>query len=75
MALPGHDFDDLYGATGALLDELDIPSDLGALGVGEEQVAEIARKAYDDPACGTNPAPATIDQIETLLRQAIIKAR
>lgn len=75
MALPERDFDNLYRATVALLDELDVPSDLGALGVGEEQAAEIARKAYDDPACGTNPAPASVDQIETLLRQAIRKSR
>jgi alcohol dehydrogenase class IV len=75
MALPGHGFDDLYGATVALLDELEIPSGLGALGVGEERVAEIARKAHGDPGCGTNPAPATVEQIETLVRQAIRKAR
>ncbi|MDH3473873.1 MAG: iron-containing alcohol dehydrogenase, partial [Rhodospirillales bacterium] len=75
MALPGEDFDSFYQATVALLDELEIPRDLGALGVAEERAAEIARKAHGDAARATNPVPATVAQIESLLREAIHKAR
>ncbi len=75
MALPNDDFDSFYRATVALLDELEIPRNLGVLGVGEERAAEIARKAHTDAACGTNPVPATVDEIEILVRQAIRKAR
>ena len=75
MELPGEDFDSFYRATVALLDELEIPCDLGALGVAEERAAEIARKAHTDAARATNPVPATVAEIESLLRQAIRKAR
>ncbi len=75
MTLPGDDFDSFYRAVVALLDELEIPRDLGALGVAEERAAEIARKAHGDAATGTNPVPATVAEIESLLRQAIRKAR
>jgi alcohol dehydrogenase class IV len=75
MALPGEDFDSFYGATVGLLDELEIPRDLGALGVAEEHAAEIAQKAHGDAARGTNPVPATVAEIEGLLREAIRKAR
>ena len=75
MALPNDDFDSFYRATVALLDELEIPRNLGVLGVGEERAAEIARKAHTDAACGINPVPATVDEIESLVRQAIRKAR
>lgn len=75
MNLPDDNFDSLYRATVALLEELEIPVNLGALGVGEERAAEIARKAHDDPARETNPVPATEEQIEMLTRQGIQKAR
>ncbi len=75
MGLPGEDFDCLYAAVVALLDELGIPRTLGELGVGEERIAEIARKAHADASRATNPAPATVADIETLLRQALRAAR
>jgi alcohol dehydrogenase class IV len=75
MALPGEDFESFYRAVVALLDELEIPRDLGALGVAEARAAEIARKAHTDAARATNPVPATVDEIESLLREAIHEAR
>ena len=75
MGLPGEDFDTLYRAVVALLDETGIPRDLAALGVTDATAAEIARKAHGDVARSTNPVPATIGDIETLVRQAIRKAR
>ena len=74
MGLPREDFDSFYSATVALLEQLEIPHDLASLGVAEEQVAEIARKAVTDAACGTNPVAATVADIEELLGRAIYKA-
>ena len=75
MALPRDDFDGFYRATVDLLDGLAIPHGLGALGVGEEQAPEIARKAYTDAARATNPVPATVAQIENLVGEAIRNTR
>lgn len=75
MRLPESGFDSLYQATVSLLDELEIPRDLGALGVGDDRAAEVARKAYSDPVRETNPAAATVEQIEALVREAVREAR
>lgn len=75
MGLPGENFDGLHRATSALLDDLEIPGDLAALGVGTERASEIARKAFGDVARSTNPVPATAADIEALVLQAIRKAR
>jgi alcohol dehydrogenase class IV len=74
MDLSVEDFDSLYSATVALLEQLEIPHDLASLGVAEEQVAEIARKAVTDISCGTNPVAATVADIERLLGRAIYQA-
>ncbi len=71
MGLPGEDFDSFYAATVALLEQLEIPRNLASLGVAEGQLAEIARKAVTDTACGTNPVAATVAEIEALLGRAI----
>lgn len=75
MELKGEDFDSLDSAVVRLLDEIGIPRDLGALGVTEETASEIARKAHGDVARTTNPVPATVDDIEALVRKAIRGAR
>lgn len=75
MGLPNEDFDSFYGATITLLDELEIPQSLADLGVREELVAGIARKAHTDAACGTNPVPASIADLEGLLSEALRRAR
>jgi alcohol dehydrogenase len=75
MGLPGEDFETFYQAIVALLDELEIPRDLAALGVSEELAPEIALKAYDDAVRPTNPVPSTPAEIEALIREAISKAR
>ena len=75
MSLPGEDFDSLYSAVVALLDELEIPRGLGELGVTRDLIGEIAAKAYTDGARATNPVPATVTDIEKLLATAIGNAR
>ncbi len=75
MNLPGRGFDDLYGGTVALLDRLDIPRRLADLGVEPGRAREIATKALTDPAAATNPAPASLAQIEGLLLEGIRQAR
>ena len=75
MGLKTHDFDHLYDGVVSLLDELAIPSDLAALNVREDQIGEIAQKAHADAAATTNPVPATVSDIETLLVRALSLAR
>ena len=75
MDLPGHGFDDLYGATVALLDRLDIPRNLAELGVEPDRAREIAEKALTDTAAATNPAPANLAEMEALLLEGIREAR
>jgi alcohol dehydrogenase class IV len=75
MDLPGRGFGDLYGATVALLDRLDIPRNLADLGVEAVRAPEIAKKALADAAAATNPAPASLAQIEGLLLEGIRGAR
>jgi alcohol dehydrogenase class IV len=57
------------------LDELEIPSDLAAINVRQDQIAEIAQKAFTDTAITTNPVPITVCKIESLLCQAFSSAR
>jgi alcohol dehydrogenase class IV len=75
MKLPGEDFDSFYRAAVAQLDKLEITRDFETLGVAEERVGEIARKVHTDATSATNPVPATVAGIESLLRQAIRKTR
>ena len=75
MGLPGEDFQSFYQAIVALLDELEIPRDLAALGVSQERAPEIAEKAYGDAVRPTNPVASTPAEIEALIREAIRKAR
>jgi alcohol dehydrogenase class IV len=75
MGLEGSDFATLYGAVTGLLDDFDIPKNLAALGVETAAAADIAAKAFADAATTTNPAPASIADIERLIIDAIAKAR
>ena len=75
MALPGTNFSGFHGGICALLDELDIPRRLSDLGVGSDLAADLALKASRDPAALTNPRKASVEEIEALIREAIIGAR
>jgi len=58
-----------------LLDRLDIPTGLAAIGVPADGVGEIASKAAGDAAASTNPRAASIAEIETLLTNSMTDAR
>ena len=58
-----------------LLDTLDIPTSLEAIGVESARIREIAEKAHTDAAAATNPRAASIDEIETILQNAFTTAR
>ena len=75
MGLNTHDFSHLYDKIVFLLDELEIPTDLAVLGVRENQISEIAQKAHTDAAAATNPVPATVPEIESLLSQSLSLTR
>ncbi len=75
LGLQTRDFDSFYAAICTILDDLEIPRSLADIGVGRDRIAEIAQKAHADPAAGTNPRKADIAQIETLVQEAIEKAR
>ena len=58
-----------------ILDYLNIPRSLSEIGVSEDCVDRIAKKAMQDSAAGTNPRPASLSQMQTLIEIAIMKAR
>lgn len=49
------------------LAELEIPTRLSDIGVGDDRLDEIALKAIGDSGAGTNPRPATHEQVKGLL--------
>ena len=75
LGLSGSGFDDFYAAIVQLLDEIDIPDSLAALGVDESSVEDIAKKTMTDLCLPTNPATVTQADVRTLLHGAIKKAR
>ena len=75
LELPGQDFSSFYQGCTSLLDRLDIPTGLSAIGVTEDHVRDLALKAHTDAARQTNPVAASVEQIEAIIREAICKAR
>ncbi len=55
----------------ALRAELGIPERLSALGVGTDRIAEMAAMALEDPSCGGNPLPLTVETLTELFEAAI----
>lgn len=75
MGLEGTDFAAFMDAIAGLLDLCEIPRDLAALGVTATAAPRLARKAHLDPAAGTNPRSASVEEISALILAAITKAR
>ena len=75
LDLPDADFETFYNAVCAMLDRLNIPKSLSALGVKQADIDAVARKAMGDPARLTNPRDSSLEQLEVLLEQAITHAR
>ncbi len=55
----------------ALREEIGIPSNLGVLGVTEEQIDQLAAMAVVDPSAGSNPIPLTLENLTVLFRNAL----
>lgn len=75
LDLPDAGFETFYSAVCAMLDRLEIPKSLSALGVRHADIGAVARKAMGDPARQTNPRDSSLEQLEALLQQAIDRAR
>ena len=75
LGASGDDFGALINWVEQLLEDLQIPRGLGEIGVTDDRAGEIAVKAMGDAATETNPAPATVADIDALLRRAIVAAR
>lgn len=75
MGLDGDDFEAFLNAICDLLDRCEIPRSLSELGVKKEDVNRIAQKAHLDAAAATNPQPASVADIATLIEGAIRQAR
>ncbi len=58
-----------------LLDDLNIPSSLGEIGVPADCADRIAAKSLKDSAAATNPRKASLDDARVLVQTAIMQAR
>ena len=55
------------GAIDDMLASLDIPTQLSALGVGDDRIDELAQKSLGDAAAATNPRESSLVQLTELL--------
>jgi len=75
MAMDDRSFAGFYGAICKLLDDLDIPKTLAAIGVPDDCAAAMAEKAQHDAAASTNPRPSTPADIEAIIDDALVTGR
>lgn len=75
LDLPDERFDTFYNAVCTLLDRLNIPKSLAALGVQHADIDALALKSMGDPARLTNPRDSSLEQLKALLARAIDHAR
>ena len=75
LNLNGRDFDAIYHWICQLLDRLEIPKSLDEIGVEKTKVSSLAKRALGDSATETNPRKPELEQLEMVLREAIIQGR
>ncbi len=75
MGLEDASVDGFIAEVERILDDLTIPRALSEIGVPADCAARIAEKALQDSAAGTNPRPASLDEMRDLVQTAIAKAR
>lgn len=75
MGLEDRTFDGLYRAVCDLLDQLSIPKTLTDIGVGSDCAPRIAAKAIQDSAAGTNPRPASLGEMQSIIERALTTGR
>ncbi|MDJ0514506.1 MAG: iron-containing alcohol dehydrogenase [Methyloceanibacter sp.] len=61
----------LIGKVLSFNEDLDMPANLGEMGVKNEDVPHLAEYALADPCAATNPRPATVSEMQALFRRAI----
>ena len=59
-------YDGFYKAVMALRENLNIPANLSAMGVQRDKLDEMAAMALEDPSCGGNPVPLTLENLRAL---------
>lgn len=64
-------FDGFATHVDALREALGIPSRLSALGVEAARIPELAAMALEDPSCGGNPVPLTLENLTALFHASL----
>ncbi len=59
-------YDGFAKAVMALRENLNIPANLTAMGVQRDKLDEMAAMALEDPSCGGNPVPLTLENLRAL---------
>lgn len=64
-------FDGFFAALMKLSEELGVPKKLSQLGVTADRIPDLAAMAIEDPSCGGNPLPVTVEVATKLLEESI----
>ncbi|MDG1280829.1 MAG: iron-containing alcohol dehydrogenase [Pseudorhodobacter sp.] len=64
-------FDGFCAYVQELNDSLAIPRGLGAMGVQADKIDALAAMAIDDPSCGGNPVPLTVENLTQLFHDCL----
>lgn len=63
-------FDGFYDYGLSLRAELAVPENLTAMGIQPDRIDELAAMAIEDPSCGGNPVPMTLENTTQLFRDS-----
>jgi len=75
LGVADRSFSGLHRHICKLLDNLEIPRSLAEIGVTADTAADLAVKASKDSCAVTNPRPASVQEIEALIREAVSGTR
>jgi alcohol dehydrogenase class IV len=64
-------FDGFFAALMKLSEELGVPKKLSELGVTADRIPDLAAMAIEDPSCGGNPLPVTLEVATKLLEESV----
>ena len=64
-------FDGFFAALMKLSEELGVPKKLSEIGVTADRIPDLASMAIEDPSCGGNPLPVTLEVATKLLEDSI----
>jgi alcohol dehydrogenase class IV len=59
-------FDGFYDYVLQLRSELGVPDNLTAMGIKPDRIDELTAMAIEDPSCGGNPVPMTLENTRAL---------